>query len=529
MMKEREVVVAKANDWRAGQMQQISIDDSEILLAKIGDKFYATSAYCTHYGAPLAKGVLCEHRVVCPWHNACFDLTNGDLAEPPALDSLPSFPVRIDGDDVIIRVPETIPDSREEAIVKSESDIDSRVFIVIGAGAAGTIAVETLRHNGYQGAIKMISDEEKLPYDRTKLSKAYLQGGADEDSLALRSCEFYDDNDIELLFGKAVTKVDVSQKSISFEDDSTLNYDSLLLATGAKANKLDVSGSDLDNIFTLHVSQDTTEILNKVESAKKAVVIGSSFIGMEAASSLRKQGLEVTVVSPDAVPFAKILGEDVGKMFRQLHEDNGVKFYLENKATEFSGNGKVETVVLDSGDRIETDLVIVGIGVKPVTDYLEGIELNEKDRSVSVNEYLEAAPDVYAAGDIARFPYAATGEPTRIEHWRLAAQHGRIAALNMLDEKIKFTHVPFFWSGQYDLKLRYAGHAEKWDEIIINGDLNAKEFLAFYVKDSKVLAVAGCGRDKDVAAITELMRLEKMPEIKSIRDGVLDWVAKLPA
>ncbi|MBE9048257.1 FAD-dependent oxidoreductase [Pleurocapsales cyanobacterium LEGE 10410] len=522
----KEIAVAKVNDLQNGQMQQIDIADSQILLSKIKDKFYATGAFCTHYGAPLAKGVLCGETIVCPWHNACFNAIAGEQEEPPGLDSLEHFSVRIEGDRVLVQLPDEISQHRTLAMANYEPSIKD-TLVVIGAGAAGTAAVEHLRQKGFQGKLILVSAEEKLPYDRTKLSKGYLQGKAKEDALLLRSCEFYDEHDIELRFGKAVTEVNVADKVIIFEDDSRLEYDSLLLATGGTARKLDVPGSDLANIFTIRQPEDATSILNIVKDVKKALIVGSSFIGMEAAASLTQQGLEVTVVSPSDVPFKKILGNKLGKMFQKLHEAQGVSFKFGTKATEFTGNGKVERAILENGEQIATDLVILGIGVEPNTSYLEGIELNEKDSSIPVNDYLQTEIDnIYAAGDIASFPYAPMGEPTRIEHWRLAAQHGRIAAANMLDNgsKTVTTVVPFFWSGQYDLKLRYVGHAEKWDEVKVDGDLDEPKFLAYYLQDNKVMAVAGVNREQEIAAISELMRGQKMPDAAAVKDTEINWL-----
>ena len=525
----KEIAVAKINELPNGQMQQIAVGNSQILLSKINNKFYATGAFCTHYGAPLEKGILCGERIVCPWHNACFNALSGQQEEPPGLDSLATFATRVEGEQVLVKLPDKISQQRTLEMAKYIPHGDNRRFVILGAGAAGMSAVETLRQKGFQGQIILVSESDKLPYDRTKLSKNYLQGKAEEDSLPLRSCEFYDQYDIELHFGKAVTKVDALNKSLTFEDNSTLEYDSLLLATGAKARKLDVPGSNLANIFTLRQTEDVNSILDAVKDAQKALVIGSSFIGMEAAASLTQQGLEVTVVSPSNVPFKKILGNELGKMFQKLHEANGVIFKFGTKATEFIGDGKVEYAVLENGAKIATDLVVVGIGVEPNTSYLEGIELNKKDNSIPVNEYLQTEiENIYAAGDIARFPYAPMGESTRIEHWRLAAQQGRIAAANMLHQHTDNQHtvsqiVPFFWSGQYDLKLRYVGHAEQWDEIFIDGDLNKSKFLAFYLQDNKIMAVAGVNRDKDIAAISELMHLQKMPNATEIKNNALDW------
>lgn len=522
----KEIAVAGINDLQNGQMQQIEVEDSQILLSKIDDKFYATSAFCTHYGAPLAKGILAGERIVCPWHNACFNAIAGQQSEPPGLNSLTHFAVRVEGDRVMVKLPAEISQQRTLEMARHEPEADKRTFVVLGAGAAGTAAVEALRQQGFLGKIILVSAEEKLPYDRTKLSKNYLQGQAEPDSLSLRSCEFYSEYDIELRFGNAVTQVDALNKTITFADDLQLKFDSLLLATGGTARKLDVPGADLNNIFTVRQPEDVDAILKTLEGVQQAVVIGSSFIGMEAAASLIQQGLDVTVVSPSKVPFQKILGDEVGKMFQQVHEAKGVEFKFDTKATGFEGQEKVERVMLENGDKLPADLVILGIGVEPNTSYLQGIETNDNS-SIPVNSYLQTdILDVYAAGDIASFPYAPMGESTRIEHWRLAAQHGRIAATNMLDndrsQKVD-NIVPFFWSGQYDLKLRYVGHAEEWDDFNVDGDLDRSEFLAYYLKNNRIMAVAGINRDRDIAAISELMRLQKMPDAKTVKDTEIDW------
>jgi apoptosis-inducing factor 3 len=532
----KEIAIAKVDELQNGQMQQIAVNDSQILLAKINDRFYATGAFCTHYGAPLAKGILSGETIVCPWHNACFNAIAGSQEQPPGLDSLATFPTRVEGEQVFVKLPEEIPQHRTLSMSKCVPSQDDRLFVILGAGAAGTAAVEKLRQKGFQGRIILVSAEEKLPYDRTKLSKKYLQGQVKEDSLPVRGCEFYEQHDLELRFGKAVTKVDAPNKLITFEDGLSLQYDSLLLATGGKARKLALPGSNLEGIFTIRQTEDVNAVLNTVKNAKQALIIGSSFIGMETAASLKQQGLEITVISPDDLPFEKVLGTELGKMFQKAHEQNGVTFKFGTKATKFTGNGKVESVVLDNGKAIATDLVIVGIGVEPNTNYVEGIQLNEKDRSIPVNEYLQTEiPEIYAAGDIARFPYAPMGDSTRIEHWRLAAQHGRIAAENMLfgdDSRIAPTVndlVPFFWSEQYNLKLRYVGHAEQWDEIFIDGNLalDKPEFLAFYLQNNRVMAVAGINRDRDLAAISELMRQQKMPDGIAVKKTAINWIQEI--
>ena len=531
----KEIAVAKITDLQNGQMQQLEVEGTQILLSKIDDCFYATGAFCTHYGAPLAKGTICGEKIICPWHNACFNAIAGQQLEPPGLDSLSTFATRVKGEEVLVKLPQEISQQRTLEMANHIADSDERTFVILGAGAAGMHAVEALRQQGFQGRVIMISGANKLPYDRTKLSKGSLQGNADLDSLVFRDAEFYNRHDIELRLGSTVTKVDALDKSLTFEDGSLLNYDALLLATGGKARKLDVPGSDLANIFTVRNPEDTAAILEAISGAKKAVVVGSSFIGMEAAASLIQQGLDVTVVSPDRVPFKKILGTEVGQMFQQVHAQQGVNFVFETKASKFTGDRHVEQVILDNGTELKADLVIVGIGVELNTSYLKDIKLHDSDQSIPVNQYLQTEiADIYAAGDLARFPYAPMGESTRIEHWRLAAQQGRIAAKNMLyqyqsESKSAIavdTIVPFFWSGQYNLKLRYVGHAEQWDEIAIDGNLDEPKFLAFYLRNDRVMAVAGINRDREIAVISELMRRNQMPDAKTVKNAQIDWLTQ---
>lgn len=524
-MKQTDAVVANLNDLQDG-VRQVTVGKTDVLLVRSLGKYYAVGAYCTHYQAPLAEGVLSGNHIVCPWHNAYFDITTGSQQEPPGLDSLLTYQVRVEGENIIVTVPES-SGHRQPTMAEYNPELDQRTFVILGAGAAGIHAAETLRVAGYQGRIVMATADDRLPYDRTWLSKDYFTGKVTSDQLPLRSPEFFQNHNIEVLLKKQAVCVDAIAKTITFADEDKLSYDALLLATGGKPRQLDVTGKDLQNIFTLRSFSDIEKILAAAGQAKQAVVIGSSFIGMETASGLRQKGLAVTVVSPDSLPFKKILGEEIGKVFQQVHESNGVSFKLGRKVTEIVGDGKVETVILDNGDRLDADLVVVGIGVQPATEFLQGVELNPKDQSVPVNEYLQATDSLYAAGDIASFPDWRTSESTRIEHWRIAAQHGRIAAYNMAGKPVKFKGVPVFWTMQFQFPLRYVGHAEDWDEIIFNGDLQKQEFIAFYVKDNQVLAAASSQRDTETAAICELLRLNQMPSPEKLRNSDLDLIALL--
>ncbi|MEH2009960.1 FAD-dependent oxidoreductase [Nostoc sp.] len=537
-MKQIEAVVANINDLNDGEMRQVAVGETEILLTRLDGKFHAVGAHCSHYKAPLAEGVLSGHHVVCPWHNAYFDVTSGDQLEPPGLDSLACYQVRIEGENVIVSVPEQTTGLRSPAMAQFNPNADGRTFVILGAGAAGVHAAETLRVAGYQGRIVMITQDDRLPYDRTKLSKDYFIGETSSEEMPLRSPDFYKEHAIEVLLNKRVEQVETTAKVIAFTDSASssnagasgdsLNYDALLVATGGKPLQLDIPGADLENILTLRSFADTDRILTLSKQKGQAVVIGSSFIGMETAAGLSQHGLQVTVVSPDSVPFKKILGEEIGKIFQQVHQENGVSFKFGRKAVQFEGNDKVEAVILDNGDRLKADIVIVGIGVQPATDFLEGIDLHPKDGSVVVDEYLRAADGIYAAGDIARYPDWRTSESLRVEHWRVAAQQGRIAAHNMAGKAVKFRGLPLFWTMQFKFPLRYIGHAESWDEIIVDGDLQKQEFIAFYVKNNQVLAVATSHKDTETAAISELMRLNQMLTVDELRRGTVDLIQRQP-
>lgn len=517
----QEKIVAKIHDLENGEMKTIKIDDDkEILLSKINGEFFATGSKCTHYGAPLEDGVLSGETIVCPWHHACFNAKNGDLVEPPARDSLPNFDVEIDKDNVIVKLPDDIPDSRTPNMMERNPD-DKTTYVIIGGGAAGNAAAQSMRESGYRGNIVMITQENRVPYDRPNLSKAYMQGEAEEEWMPLRDEDFYKDNGIELKFESKVKDLDTATRTINFEDGERLTYDKVLIATGGVPKELDVNGHDLENIFYLRSFADADVIIEASKNAKKVAVIGSSFIGMETADSLKSRGLDVTVISPDDVPFKNIFGEDIGNMFLNMHRDNGVEFKLNTGVKEFEGEEKVEAVLLDNDEKVEADMVIVGIGVTPTTEFVKGIDL-EPDGGLPVDKHLMVDEHIYAAGDVATFKEKRTGEKMRIEHWRTAEQQGRIAGRNMAGIVTPYDSVPFFWTRQGGISVQYIGHAPDWDEIIVEGDIDEKDFIAYYVKNNLIYAAAGTGKGKRLAAIQHLMRQDRMPSPESIRDKSAD-------
>ncbi len=533
-MNYKDVTVAKTSELENGEMKQVSADGKEILLACVNGTVHAVGAHCTHYGAPLVEGVLSGERIVCPWHHACFNITTGDLQEPPALDALPHYEVKLENDQVIVRVADDAQDRRTPPMAKRDKGRDpkdERLFVIAGGGAAGYAAAQTLREDGFTGRIVMITRENHLPYDRPNLSKEYLQGNAEPEWLPLRSDDFFAEHDIEVIQGKEITSVNTAEKTITFGDGGggeILRFDALLVATGGEPRKLPFQSQAQSNVFLLRSYDDSDAIIAAAVKGKRAVVIGSSFIGMEVASSLAARGCAVTVVAPDEVPFQKILGAEIGKLFQDIHEENGVKFRLGASVAGFAGPNQVTAVILENGELLEADLVVVGVGVKPATGFLEGITLHQ-DGGVIVDEHLRAAEGLYAAGDIAYFPHPLTGELTRIEHWRTAMQQGRIAAHNMAGKEASYDSVPFFWTRQFDVGLLYVGHAQQWHEIIYQGDVATRDFLAFYMKENRVLAVAGMNRDQEMAAIEELMRLHRMPASAQLKDGSTNFLELLKA
>jgi len=513
-------------------------DGPNVLLTRQQGRVHAFAPNCPHYGAPLEKGKIVGGRLICPWHHACFKVDNGHLCEPPALDDLPTYAVREAGGRILVQVPASPPASTDKPEATPTAEVggvppvaagvpvDTRTFIIVGGGAAGEFAAQTLRKEGFAGRVLLVSADEKVPYDRTKLSKAYLAGKAQPAALPLRDREFYAQQKIELLTATRVAGLNLTSQEIELEGQPPLHYDQLLLAPGGTPNRLPkLPGHDLAGVLPLRTQADADHLLAATKEARQVVVIGSSFIGMEAASSLVNDTRRVTVIAQEQVPFARVLGPEIGAMFQKLHEEKGVQFETEAEVVALLGeNGRVTGVQLKTGKLLPADAVVLGVGVRPATDFLQATFTLEKDGGLAVDAFLQAADNVYAAGDIARFPLAATGQPTRIEHWRVAQQHGQTAARNMLGQRQAFTAAPFFWTQQYGKSLRYAGHAERWDEIIYQGDVAGQDFLAFYILDRKIIAVAGMNRDADMIHIAEQLGQGQLPTPAAVRAGV-DWTS----
>jgi NADPH-dependent 2,4-dienoyl-CoA reductase/sulfur reductase-like enzyme len=376
-------------------------------------------------------------------------------------------------------------------------------IVIVGAGAAGFAAADMLRREGYTGPVTMVSADADAPYDRPNLSKDYLAGTAREDWMPLRDADYYAAHQVTLRLNTRVNALDTAARQLTFEDGTTQHYGSLLLAVGADPVKLTVPGANSGRIHYLRSFADSRAIIKAASAAKRAVVIGASFIGLEVAASLRARGLEVHVVAPDARPMEKILGADLGDLVRTIHERHGVVFHLGETVASIDDR----SVALAGGASLDADLIAVGIGVRPVVGFIEkaGIAV---DRGVSVDEHLETSvPGVFAAGDIARWPDPHTGERIRVEHWVVAERQGQTAARNMLGMRERFEAVPFFWSQHYDVTINHVGHADKWDTIEVDGNIEKQNCVLTYRKEGRALAVATVGRD--LASLQGEVELER--------------------
>jgi NADPH-dependent 2,4-dienoyl-CoA reductase/sulfur reductase-like enzyme/nitrite reductase/ring-hydroxylating ferredoxin subunit len=474
------------------------VGDSEVLLVKVEDDIFAVDAHCTHYHGPLAEGLVVGKTIRCPWHHACFDLRSGEATCAPAFAPLDVWQVERNGDRVVVRDKRAMPRPAPSA-----QPAHPRAIVVVGAGAAGFAAAEMLRRRGYGGRLTMIGHETSLPVDRPNLSKDYLAGSAPEDWLPLRPEDFYRDAEIDLRLGLQVSALDTNAHAVVLTDGERIAFDKLLLATGAEPIRLPIPGGGDTKIFTLRSQADCRAIIDAAAAARRVLVVGASFIGLEVAASLRTRGLEVHVVAPEARPMERVLGAAMGDFVRALHEKHGVVFHLGDTVAGYDG----QRATLKSGATIDADMIVEGVGVKPRLDLAERAGL-AIDRGVVVDAFLQtSAPDIYAAGDIARWPDPHSAARIRVEHWVVAERQGQTAALNMLGENTRFDAVPFFWSQHYDVPINYVGHAEQWDEIVVEGSITDKDCLLRYRKDGRQLAVASIFRD--LASLMEEAGLER--------------------
>jgi NADPH-dependent 2,4-dienoyl-CoA reductase/sulfur reductase-like enzyme/nitrite reductase/ring-hydroxylating ferredoxin subunit len=483
-------------------------ESEPVVLVRRGDQVFAVGAACTHYGGPLAEGLVVGDTIRCPWHHARFSLHTGEAEGAPALNPISCFDVRRQGDEVAIT---------------GKRDVDFHVtcpqspssVVVIGAGAAGAACVDMLRTKGYPGPITLVGEEQPSPVDRPNLSKDYLAGSAPEEWIPLRTPDYYQSNRVDLVPGNPAIHVRPDKHQVALRDGRTLNYGALLLATGAEPRSLPIEGADRPHVYRLRTLADSQAIIAKAQQAKKCVVIGSSFIGLEAAASLRSRECEVTVISQDSVPLEKLLGAELGRFVQRLHEHHGVRFLLDTKPRAIH-NDKIE---IGDGRSVDADMVILGVGVSPRTSLAEeaGVKIGD---GVIVDEMLRtSATDIFAAGDIARYPESISGESARIEHWVVAERQGQAVARAMLGIGGPFRQTPFFWSQHYDVAIAYVGHASQWDSCEIKGDLEKNDATAVYRRNKKIMAVATIGRDRLSLQVEAAMEGGRTGDLESILEA----------
>jgi NADPH-dependent 2,4-dienoyl-CoA reductase/sulfur reductase-like enzyme/nitrite reductase/ring-hydroxylating ferredoxin subunit len=474
-----------------------------VLLVHVEPNWFAVGGKCTHYGAPLAEGVLVSETIRCPWHHACFELRNGAASCAPALNDLPSYTVLVENN--IVRVTgkrgQNWPrggDQRprgsrapEKVLLDESPGLKPSSVFIVGASAAGIACAEMLRREAYRGRITLVDRDPDAPYDRPNLSKDYLAGNAPEEWLPLHPREFFNDQKITILSGVEAQGIDTGSRTVRLGDGSVHKYGALLIATGASPIRLAIKGGE--RISYLRTLTDCRGIIARINGARRAVVIGASFIGLEVAASLVTRGLEVHVVAPEALPLKRVLGTELGELIRSVHEQRGVVFHFGRTVKAIEG----EAAILDDDTRLDADMVIAGVGVRPNLELAERAGLLLDD-GIAVNEFLETSVDnVFAAGDVARWPDAYSDARLRVEHWVVAERQGQVVARNMLGHRDMFDDIPFFWSAHYDkLSIRYTGHVEHWDETRIDGDVTKLDCAVSYLVAGKRKAMATINRDR---------------------------------
>jgi 3-phenylpropionate/trans-cinnamate dioxygenase ferredoxin reductase subunit len=480
-----------------GGMVSGRVGTEDVLLIRRGEALFAVGARCTHYHGPLADGLIVDDTIRCPWHHACFSLRTGEALRAPALDPITCW--RVEEVDGIAFVRGELSASAPRRPASPPSPI-----VIVGGGGAGLAAADMLRREGYDGPITMLSADEAPPCDRPNLSKDFLAGTAKEDWIPLKPPEFYAERRIDLVLNARVTSLDLQSRSVTLADRRAYHFGSLLIATGADPVRLNIPGAEASPILYLRTFADSRALVARASGAARVLVIGSSFIGLEVAASLRARGIEVHVAAPEHQPLERVLGLAPGRFIRSLHERHGVVFHLGETLSRIDGR----RATLSNGTTLDVDAVVAGVGVRPSTS-LAGQAGLSLDRGIAVNEYLEtSAPGVFAAGDVARWPDRRTGERIRVEHWVVAERQGQVAARNMLGAQEPFDAVPFFWSQHYDVTINYVGHAETWDAVAIDGrlDLEAPDCQMTYSHGGRVLAVATVGRDR--ASLENETRME---------------------
>jgi NADPH-dependent 2,4-dienoyl-CoA reductase/sulfur reductase-like enzyme/nitrite reductase/ring-hydroxylating ferredoxin subunit len=483
------------SDLVEGAMLLGQVDGEAVLLARVAGEIFAIGATCSHYSGPLAEGLLVGDTVRCPLHHACFSLRTGEALRAPAFNPVPCWLVeQSDGRAYIRRKLE--PSERRLGPAVRAANSTAERFVILGGGAAGFAAADMLLRENFGGSITMLSNDDALPYDRPNLSKDYLAGTAPEEWIPLRPPDYYREHGINFALGTSAVEIETRGREVRVADGLAFAFDKLLIATGAEPIPLTIPGAELRHVRLLRSLSDSRAIIERAAQARRVAIIGASFIGLECAAALRQRGLDIHIVAPEARPMERVLGAELGDFIRTLHEKHGVIFHLRHTATSIDA----QRVTLDDGTTVDADLVVVGIGVRPRLDLAARAGLL-MDRGILVNEYLETSiSGIYAAGDVARWPDPYSGERLRIEHWVVAERQGQTAARNMLGRSERFVTPPFFWSQHYDIAIDYVGHAEHWEKIEIDGDIEAHDVTVRFRQAGRALAVASIFRGRESLA-----------------------------
>ncbi len=497
-----------------GAMKTFEHGKRKILILRTGEDYRAFDAVCPHAGADLGKGVFCAGRVVCPWHHATFDAQSGALLEPLATRGITRYELHREGDRCVVDLGATLsfaepaPQGRDQHVV------------IVGAGGGGFMAAHTLRQHGFAGRLTLVDPDHAAPYERPMLSKQFLSGKVDADGTGIGGENWAEKNHIERRYSHAVS-VEPDKHQLVMERGDPLEYDHLVVATGARPRSVDLPGVDLPGVYTLR-SLDDAQALKQATKGKHVLIVGTSFIGMEAAASLSidKGAKSVTVVGKENEVLQPMLSVKTARELRRLHESHGVVFHLGNGLKKITGDEHADGVQLENGASLKGELVLLGLGVTPRSELLK--DFANDDGAVPVDEHMRVKDDIYAVGDIALAPTVLG--PFRIEHWRVAMQQGMVAALAILGQPGAGMdrRVPFFWTGQFGKSLRYAGHAGRDASRHVWGDPAKLDFIEFSFDGQRTVAAAGMQHDADIDAFELLLEMGPAPTADEIRSGAFD-------
>ncbi|EAN30513.2 Pyridine nucleotide-disulfide oxidoreductase family protein [Theileria parva strain Muguga] len=520
-----KVELGNLSDFKDGESKQVKVYNGKdtVLVSKIKGNFYVTGSSCPHFSASFIDGAVTDELLICPWHNAKFKLSDGSCVNGPCMDGIATYEPVVQGDKLYALLPPTPLPLEVEMLRDKTNGRDNRVFVICGGGASAHAAAETLRLKGFTGRILMYADEKYLPYYRPYLSKAFSKEyDKVPDQQALRSKEFYKNNQIEFYSGKSVRLVNDKDHTVTLSDGTTVKYDKVLVATGNFSARLPVSqNKDYDNLFTVRTIDDLKSLSKFVKPNANIVIVGANFIGCELSSVLKSTGANVTVLTNTETPLETIVGKRVGGVVAKLMEKNGVKFLPKCTVKKYNLNGnKINEVVLDNNTTLKADAVIEGVGTRVDTSLLPCAQL-AKNGTVLVDEAFrcKGCKDVFASGDLVSYPYHRTGKPISVKHWNVALQHGRVAASNMVGKPAKMDMIPFFWSNFFKTGFRFAGVIDGTEELVFEGDVDSNKFTVYYVKDKNVVAVLAMGMDKFSSYMTEAFDKKCMPSYAALKMG----------